>query len=91
VCSSDLAAMRELGINWTYWTYKAVKNSAFPDGVYSYYGNPAWVHREGPVSGWDTYVKEWPLHKKEMIDSWRTENFRANTGIVKLLKQYSKK
>jgi aryl-phospho-beta-D-glucosidase BglC (GH1 family) len=87
----NLAAMRELGINWTYWTYKAVKNSAFPDGVYSYYGNPAWVHREGPVSGWDTYVKEWPLHKKEMIDSWRTENFRANTGIVKLLKQYSKK
>ena len=30
---------QEAGFHWTYWTYKAVKNHMFPDGIYSYFPN----------------------------------------------------
>ncbi len=81
-----LGCFEEFGFHWTYWTYKAVKNSMFPDGIFSYYENPQWVNRQGPVSGWDTYKSCWGLYKKEMIRSWHTDQFRANTGILNALK-----
>ena len=84
-----LAIFKEFGFNWTYWTYKAVKNSAFPDGVYSYYDNPPWVNRVGPVTGWDTYKNLWIKNKNEMVCSWRTENFQCNSSILKVLKKYA--
>lgn len=82
-----LKAFEEFGFHWTYWTYKAVKNHVFPDGLFSYYDNPAWVNRQGPLSGWDTYAELWPEKKEEIIRSWRTENFRENEEIVKILKR----
>lgn len=85
-----LAIFKEFGFHWTYWTYKAIKNSAFPDGVYSYYDNPPWVNRVGPVTGWDTYKNFWVKNKNEMIRSWQTENFRCNSSILKVLKKYAK-
>jgi endoglucanase len=83
-----LTVLEDLGIHWTYWTYKAVKNSMFPDGIYSYYGNPQWVHREGPHSGWDTYIQQWPEHKKEMIESWQTDHFQLNKIILDVLQNH---
>ncbi len=80
-----LECFRAFGFHWTYWTYKAVKNSCFPDGLFSYYENPKWVNRQGPVSGWDTYPSCWKLHKKEMIRSWRTDPFEVNRNILKVL------
>ena len=81
-----LSCYKEFGFHWAYWTYKAVKNSLFPDGLYSYYPNPPWVNRAGPKQGWDTYADCWPKFKKNMIASWDTENFKENTKITKVLK-----
>lgn len=81
-----LSCFEDLGFHWTYWTYKAVKNSIFPDGVLSYHGNPPWVHRQGPRLGWENYHLFWEQKRKEMIRSWRTEAFTANTSILKALK-----
>lgn len=89
--ADKLAMMNEFGFHWTYWTYKAVKNSTFPDGIYSCYDNHPWIRREGNISGWDTYVQQWPLNKKRMAESWRTENFLPNAEIIAVLKEYTRR
>lgn len=75
----------EFGFHRTYWTYKAVKNHMFPDGIFSYYPNSPWVNRHGPISGWDTWASLWPSKKKEMIASWSTKAFTINKIIEKVL------
>lgn len=75
-------------IHWTYWTYKTVANSIFPDGVYRYLHNPPWVHRQGPVSGWETYHALWPQERRDIISSWKTENFELNTKLCSILKEH---
>ena len=80
-----LGCFQEFGFHWTYWTYKAVKNSVFPDGIFSYLENPPWVNRAGPRLGWDTYASLWPQRRKEMIESWKTEKFSLNTTILSAL------
>ncbi len=81
-----LKCFNDFGFHWTYWTYKAVKNSIFPDGIYSYFPNPAWVNRQGPLTGWQTYYRHWPKKKAAMIDSWKTKNFTLNQRILKQLR-----
>ncbi len=81
-----LSCFKEFGFHWTYWTYKAVKNSVFPDGIFSYMDNPPWVNRQGPEKGFMTYGSHWPNKKKAMIKSWQTDNFKPNTKILKILK-----
>ncbi len=79
------AHFKALDIHWTYWTWKAVKNHMFPDGIYSYYLNDAWVNRPGPEIGWDTWHRLWPKNKKEMAASWRTGKFSLNSEIANAL------
>ncbi|HOW35577.1 MAG TPA: glycoside hydrolase family 5 protein [Candidatus Omnitrophota bacterium] len=81
-----LACFKEFGFHWTYWTYKAVKNNIFPDGIFSYLDNPPWVNRQGPLTGWDTYAGCWCKEKKEMIKSWQTDSFHKNVPIVEVLR-----
>jgi endoglucanase len=81
-----IKAFNDYSFHWTYWTYKAVKNSTFPDGVLSYYDNPVWVNRAGPKMGWETYHLHWPQHRREMIDSWDSRNFKVNTKVIEVLK-----
>ena len=83
--SEMLDCFKAYGFHWTYWTYKAVKSNIFPDGIFSYYDNPAWVNRPGPRTGWETYHLHWPKKKKEMIQSWRTKHFKENPLILKAL------
>ncbi|PJC47617.1 MAG: hypothetical protein CO035_06010, partial [Candidatus Omnitrophica bacterium CG_4_9_14_0_2_um_filter_42_8] len=45
--------------HWAYWTYKAMANSAFPDGIYQYLGNPSWINRQGPVYGFENFYTLW--------------------------------
>ena len=82
-----LKAFNDRGFHWTYWTYKAVKNHMFPDGIYSYRPNSPWVNRQGPKSGWDTWAALWPKHQKDMIASWRTKAFTPNARILAELKK----
>lgn len=74
--------------SWTYWNYKTIANLAYPDGIYRYVGNPDWVHRQGPVAGWETFASQWPKEKGSMIYSWRTENFTRNDKILSVLKKH---
>src|SRR3989338_2000457 len=46
-----LDSFEEFGFSWTYWTYKAVKNNIYPDGIFSFIENPPWVNRPGPEMG----------------------------------------
>jgi aryl-phospho-beta-D-glucosidase BglC (GH1 family) len=82
----ELKCFNDLGFHWNYWTYKAVKNYMFPDGVYSYYPNSPWVHRQGPKTGWHCWGPLWAEHKKEMAASWRTDAFGLNTHVIDQLK-----
>ena len=78
------------GFHWTYWTYKAIKNTIFPDGVLSYYPNPEWVNRQGPKLGFATFADCWPKHKVLMKKSWRSSEFKENKLIVDALKSACK-
>lgn len=87
----DMAGLfKKYGLHWTYWTYKTVANSVYPDGIYRYLENPPWVKREGPVYGWENFASLWPKEKGRMIFSWRTENFARNEKLYSLLKRYFK-
>lgn len=81
-----LDCFNDFGFHWTYWTYKAVKNSFFPDGIFSYYDNPPWVNRGGALTGWETYKDHWADKKKDMVASWDTAQFKENAHILKVLK-----
>ena len=81
-----LHIFQEFNFHWTYWTYKAVKNGLFPDGILSFLPNDPWINRQGPKSGWDTYSTHWPQRQGEIIRSWLTQNFSPNRKILKVLK-----
>ncbi|MBZ0167793.1 MAG: glycoside hydrolase family 5 protein, partial [Candidatus Omnitrophica bacterium] len=85
-----LTAYEKFGFHWTYWTYKAIKNFTFPDGLYSYRDNPQWVHREGPVTGWDTYHRLWTESQRKMAASWRTAAFVPNEPLINVIKKYGR-
>lgn len=80
-----LELFKEFKFSWTYWTYKAIANPVFPDGVYRYLKNPPWVKREGPVFGWENFYKLWPKEKRRIILSWKTENFIKNKRLYSIL------
>jgi hypothetical protein len=76
------------GIHWTYWTYKTVANPTFPDGIYRYVRNSPWINRKGPVTGWENFYTMWKSHRSDIIESWKTENFRLNEPLCSLLKSH---
>jgi len=80
-----ISCFRDFKFHWTYWTYKAAANSAFPDGIYRYLGNPAWINRQGPVYGWENYYILWEKHKEDIVKSWKTDNFIKNEPLVDVL------
>jgi len=83
----ELKIFNDLGFHWNYWTYKAVKNHMFPDGIYGYYPNSPWVHRIGPKTGWQCWAECWPKYKNEMVASWKTKAFNLNTRVIEQLKK----
>lgn len=86
-----LSFCEDFQFHWTYWTYKAIKNSCFPDGIMSYYANPVWINRAGPKMGWDTYATHWAKHAKDIVASWRSTEYRENEEIVSTLSHWARK
>jgi aryl-phospho-beta-D-glucosidase BglC (GH1 family) len=82
-----LDIFKKFGWSWTYWTYKTVANYIHPDGIYRYVKNPPWIHREGPLSGLETFADFWPKEKGRMISSWRTQNYVRNDKLLAVLKK----
>ena len=84
-----ISCFRDFKFHWTYWTYKAAANSVFPDGIYQYLENPAWVSRQGPVYGFETFYSLWENYKEDIAESWKTENFTKNEPLFNLLASLS--
>lgn len=84
-----LKCFKEFGFHWTYWTYKAIGNSVFPDGIYRYLANPAWINRQGPMYGFENFYALWRGHKKEITESWKTPNFTKENQLLNLLARFS--
>ena len=83
-----LTVFDEYGFHWTYWTYKCVAQSVFPDGIMQYEHNPPWIRREGPEFGFENIYSEWDKNKHDIIASWRTEHFTENNKIVDVLTKH---
>ncbi len=81
-----LDAFNDFGFGYIYWTYKAVANYNFPDGLYQYINNHPYIRREGPTFGWENYIYRWKKEKKNITEFWRSENFNPNQKIISLLK-----
>ncbi|MDD4955377.1 MAG: cellulase family glycosylhydrolase [Candidatus Omnitrophica bacterium] len=88
---SILKVFEEFEMSYTYWTYKAIANSVFPDGLYQYIQNNKYVQREGPVYGWENYAVDFKKEKNILADFWQTKNFTANSAIISKLEEFFKK
>jgi len=86
-----LEIFEEFGFGHTYWTYKAVANSIFPDGLYQYVQNGKYVSREGPIYGWENYAANFKKEKNKIADFWRTKNFKPNVALISKLEEFFKK
>ncbi len=91
-CTGSIAWVKDIlqifnkfDFHWTYWTYKTIANSVYPDGLYRYLLNPRWVSREGPIYGWENFYALWKDFKKEIMKSWETENFERDQPLFNLL------
>ncbi len=78
----------DFGFDYAYWTYKAIANSVFPDGIYQYISNNKFIQREGPSYGWENYISLWEKDKNEIVDFWNTKNYRLNKPISEILKKH---
>ena len=76
------------GFDYTYWTYKAMAGSVFPDGLYQYLPNNNYIRREGPVYGWENYTRLWKTDKDKIVDFWKSERFTPNQKLISLLKRH---
>ncbi|MCM8831117.1 MAG: glycoside hydrolase family 5 protein [Candidatus Omnitrophica bacterium] len=88
--SDILEVFKKFGFGWTYWTYKAVAQNCFPDGLYQYIPNSRFIKREGPIFGWENYLSLWKKEKKAIIDFWHTKNFTPNAQLIQVLKKFLK-
>lgn len=83
-----LESFRKFGFHWTYWSYKAVANVLYPDGIWQYLPDAPWIKREGPILGWENFYSLWKPLKKQISASWKTEKFTENKYLSKLLSKY---
>ncbi|MFH1771936.1 MAG: cellulase family glycosylhydrolase [Candidatus Omnitrophota bacterium] len=83
-----LSAFKDYGFDYTYWTYKAIANHVFPDGIYQYVDNSSYIRREGPVYGWENYIGLWKKEKTKIKDFWNTKNYTLNKKIAETLSRH---
>ena len=83
-----LEIFEEYDFSWTYWTYKAVASSVFPDGLIQCIENYSWIKREGPIFGWENFYSLWRREKRKILASLKSKNFIENKAIIEILKRY---
>ena len=95
VCNAELrwvedilSVFKRFGFHWTYWTYKAVSNNIFPDGLYQLLENEPWVLREGVRRGWENFCQPKNDKRNKILRSLRTENFVLNKALYQTLKKF---
>lgn len=75
---SILRMFYEFDFGYTYWTYKAIANNVYPDGLYQYIPNNKYIKREGPIYGWESYFTFWKKERQKIVHFWQTKNFTPN-------------
>ena len=85
-----LSAFKDFGFGYTYWTYKAVAQNCFPDGLYQYIPDSKYINRPGPLFGWDNYISLWGKKDQGLARFLRTKNFTPNKAIISVLKKHFK-
>ncbi|MCF7887058.1 MAG: glycoside hydrolase family 5 protein [Candidatus Omnitrophica bacterium] len=83
-----LSVFDDYDFGYTYWTYKAIANPTFPDGLFQYRGNNNYVKREGPTYGWQNYTLYWKKEKSKIKNFWQTKNFTPNKELLAILKKH---
>ncbi|MBN2120379.1 MAG: cellulase family glycosylhydrolase [Candidatus Omnitrophica bacterium] len=83
-----LDIFKKWGFSWTYWTYKAVANHVFPDGIMQYLENEPWVKREANVRGWENFLNLWQKSSLKVISSLKSRSFTENRDVLNILKKY---
>lgn len=86
-----LDVFEKFKFDYTYWTYKAVSQHVFPDGIYQYIANNDYIKREGPVYGWENYLPLWRAQKNAIVNFWKAENCAPNQKLISKLKYYFQK
>ncbi|MBN3039871.1 MAG: cellulase family glycosylhydrolase [Candidatus Omnitrophica bacterium] len=85
-----LKAFIDYRFGFTYWTYKAIAQYNFPDGLYQFIEDSRYINRAGPVIGWQTYPKYWKKDKEKIVDFWKTVNYTPNSKLLAILRRYWK-
>ncbi len=83
-----LTILDNFSFDYTYWTYKAIAGHIYPDGIYQYLPNSQFVCRQGPVYGWETYLKYWKDEKDSIADFWQSKNYTPNRPVIELLRRH---
>lgn len=83
-----LSVFDDYGFNYTYWTYKAMANPVFPDGLFQFKNNNNYLKREGPTYGWQNYKLYWKKEKKKIKEFWQTKSFTPNKELLTILKKH---
>lgn len=86
-----LGLFRKHDFHWTYWTYKSVAGSFFPDGLYQLTSPGEFFRPHEPQSGLpmlgDLFGKDGPT----VLDRLRTENSQLNKPLAKILRSMKRK
>jgi len=84
-------SFKTFGFDYTLWSYKDYALPTFPSGLYWCVKNTKHIRREGPVTGFETYIDGWKKDKKEIIRLWRTDkSFIINKAYADIVSEYFK-
>ena len=74
-----LVVFKEFGFHWSYWTFKSVAGTNFPDGIFTY-------PQGGEIRGMEQIGKQLLDDKNSFYEALNTVNFNLNQPLVEVLK-----
>jgi aryl-phospho-beta-D-glucosidase BglC (GH1 family) len=86
-----LSVFDDFGFGYTYWTYKAIANAHFPDGIYQHIPGGKYVNRFGHEPGWECYKHFWKKEKAEFEKFFSTKSYTPNKSIINVLSRHFKR
>jgi aryl-phospho-beta-D-glucosidase BglC (GH1 family) len=85
----DVVALFEsFGFHWAYWSYKALGGPYFPTGLMRLPGNPPWLRREGPNTGWKNFGAANSRTKQNILAAMDSRHFKEDSPVLKELQRF---
>lgn len=85
---SILEVFEDFDFGYTYWTYKALAGSCYPDGLYQYGADNKYINSYTAVCDWEDYLELWGREKEAIIAFWQTKNFEPNKKLIETLRRF---